>query len=338
MATIKDVAKRAGVSIGTVSHVINNTAAVRNETKDRVLKAIKEFDYQPNSVARSLRSRRTGTISLVLPAIERSMDEPSYLSDLLASIVDESKRYNFDILLSASSSEEEEMTPYKRVVKGKMVDGCIITCTKRNDKRIAYLLSENIPFVAFGRSNVGLDFPYVDVDGEAGVYQGMHYLLDLGHTRIGFIGLPSELFCSEHRLKGYRFALKERGLKFDPALVIEGKTTQTGGYRSMKKLLNVDPPPTAVMISSDLMAFGAMKAAQEEGLIIGRDISIVGFDDVQMANNCHPPLTTIRQPIYKIGVLLCQMLVQLIRGEKLSERQIILLPELIVRESCGPIR
>lgn len=338
MATIKDVARRAGVSVGTVSHVINNTVPVKEETRDRVLGAIKELDYHPNSAARSLRNQGTNTISIVLPAIERSLEEPSYLLELLAGISDGCKHHNFDLLLSASSSDEERLAIYKRIIKGKRVDGCVITSTKKDDERIAYFLKENVPFVAFGRSNEEWDFPFVDVDGEAGVRQGVRYLLDLGHRRIGFIGLPSELMCSRHRLAGYRSALEERGVGLDPALIIKGKTTQTSGYQAMKKLLRVEPPPTAVMVSSDLMALGAMKAIQEEGLIVGSDISIVGFDDIQMAANYHPPLTTIRQPTYDIGIMLCHMLIQLIKGEELSERQIILQPELIVRGSCGAKR
>lgn len=338
MATIKDVARQAGVSVGTVSHVINNTVSVRGKTRDRVLEAIKELDYHPNSVARSLQSRRTNTISLVLPATERSLGEYSYLSDLLAGITDECRQHNFDLLLSSSSPEEEGLTTYKRMAKGKRVDGCIFTCTQKDDERIPYLLEEDMPFVAFGRSNEEWDFPYVDVDGEAGVRQGVRYLIDLGHRRIGFMGLPSELMCSRHRLKGYRLALEEKGLDFDPALITERKATQMEGYQAMKRMLKLELPPTAVMTSSDLMALGAMKAAQEEGLIVGHDVSIVGFDDIQVAANYHPPLTTIRQSTYEIGVMLCHMLIQLIRGKELSERQIILQPELIVRESCGTKR
>jgi DNA-binding LacI/PurR family transcriptional regulator len=334
MATIKDVARRAGVSVGTVSHVINNTVPVREETKDRVLSAIKELNYHPNSVARSLQSRRTNTISLVLPAIEHSLGEPSYLLQLIAGISDGCKGHNFDLLVSAASSDEERLTIYQRIVRGKRADGCIITSTKKDDERIAYLIKEEIPFVAFGRANEEWDFPYVDVDGEAGVHQGMRYLLDLGHRQIGFIGLPSTLMCSQHRLAGYRSALEERGIEFDPSLVVEGKTTQEGGYRAMKRLLKLNPALTSVMVSSDLMALGGMKAMREAGLVIGRDISIVGFDDIQIAANYQPPFTTIRQPTYQIGLLLSQMLIQVINREKLDERQIILQPELIVRESC----
>jgi len=335
MANIKDVARQAGVSIGTVSHVINNTVPVRGVTRDRVLEAVKELDYHPNSVARSLQSRRTNTISLVLPTTERNLEEHSYLSELLAGIMDESRHHSFDLLLSASCPETEELSIYRRMVRGKRVDGCIITCTKEDDERIVYFLEEDMPFVAFGRSNEEWDFPYVDVDGKAGVHQGVRYLIDLGHRRIGFMGLPSELMCSRHRLEGYHAALEEEGLPFDSSLVTEGKASQAGGYHAMKNLLEVEPSPTAIMTSSDLMALGAMKAASEKGLSVGRDISIVGFDDIQLAANYHPPLTTIRQPTYKIGVMLCHMLIQLIRGEELSERQIILQPELIVRESCG---
>ena len=160
-------------------------------------------------------------------------------------------------------------------------------------------------------------------------------MLDLKHNRIGFINLPSELVCSEDRLRGYINALKEREIEIDSRLIIEGKTTRFGGYQAMKKLLDLTPPPTAVMVASDLMALGAIKAIQEAGLVVGRDISIVGFDDIREAAYTNPPLTTVRQPVYKIGSLLCHMLIQLIEGE--NPESFVITPELIVRDSCAPL-
>jgi len=334
VATIKDIAKLAGVSVGTVSHVLNGTARVRKETREKVLKAIEELDYHPNSIARSLRRRKTGTIGFIMPALERSLDEPSYLMDFIAGIVDESKQHGFDLLI-ASESHSDELASYRRMVKSKKIDGCIITCTKKNDERLIYLFQEKIPFVAFGRPHDDLKIPYIDVDGTLGVYKAVRYLLDLKHNRIGFINLPSELVCSEDRLKGYIVALKERGIEIDPRLIIEGKTTRFGGYQAMKKLLDLTPPPTAVMVASDLMALGAMKAIQEAGLVVGKDISIVGFDDIREAAYTNPPLTTVRQPVYKIGSLLCHMLIQLIEGE--NPESFVITPELIVRDSCAPL-
>lgn len=335
MATIKDIAKLAGVSVGTVSHVLNGTACVRRETREKVLKAIEKLDYHPNSIARSLRRRKTGTIGFVMPALERSLDEPSYLMDLIAGIVDESKQHGFDVLI-ASESHKDGLSLYMKMVKSRKIDGCIITCIKKNDERPIYLrFQEKIPFVVFGRPYNNLKFPYVDVDGTLGVYKAVRYLLALKHTRIGFINLPSELVCSEDRLKGYIKALNERRIEIDPKLVIESKTTRFGGYQAMKKLLDLTPPPTAVMAASDLMALGAMKAIQEAGLVVGKDISIVGFDDIREAAYTTPPLTTLQQPVYKIGSLLCHMLIQLIEGEK--PESLIVAPELIVRDSCAPL-
>jgi len=334
VATIKDIAKLAGVSVGTVSHVLNGTARVRKETREKVLKAIEELDYHPNSIARSLRRKKTGIIAFAMPALERSLDEPSYLMDFIAGIVDESKRHGFDLLIT-SESHNDGMTLYRRMVKSKKIDGCIITCIKKNDERLTYLLRERIPFVVFGHPHDDLKIPYIDVDGALGVYKAVCYLLDLKHTRIGFINLPSELVCSEDRLKGYTKALKERGIEIDPELIIEGKTTRLGGYQAMKKLLDLTSPPTAVMVASDLMALGAIKAIQEAGLVVGKDISIVGFDDIREAAYTNPPLTTVRQPVYKIGSLLCHMLIQLIEGE--NPESFVITPELIVRDSCAPL-
>lgn len=331
MATIKDIAKLAGVSVGTVSHVLNRKVPVKKETKEKVLKAIKELGYHPNSAAQSLRSKKTGTIGVVLPAVERNLDEPSYLMDFIAGILNGSKQHGYDLLI-AVDSPDDELGAYRKIINSKKIDGCIITCIKKNDKRPAYLLQEKLPFVAFGDLNNGLKFHYIDIDNTRGVYQAVRYLLDLNHTRIGFINLSSELVCSDDRLKGYVKALKEHGIEIDPKLVIEGKTTHLGGYKAMKKLLKLAPPPTAVMIASDLMALGAMKAIQEEGLFVGKDISIIGFDDIREAAYANPPLTTVRQPMYKIGSLLAQNLIKLIKGE--NPESLIIIPELIIRDSC----
>jgi DNA-binding LacI/PurR family transcriptional regulator len=189
--------------------------------------------------------------------------------------------------------------------------------------------------IAFGRTASDLDFPYLDIDGEKGVFEAVEHLIGLGHRRIGFIAPSMYLMFAAHRLTGYKRALRSHGLEFDPTLTIEGNLTQSGGSQSMRRLLDLENPPTAVVAGNDLMAFGAMEAAQERGLVVGRDIAVIGFDDVPLAAHFHPSLTTVRQPIYEIGQMLSQRLVRIIEGKKLAQHQLLLEPELVIRESSG---
>jgi len=337
--TLKDIAQRVGFSVTTVSRALAGYDDVAEETRRKIIEAAREMGYYPSYTARSLRWGRTNTIGFVIPATERYLSDPFFL-ELLSGIGDGTAERGFDLLVSTCKPlEPEERLTYERIVRGRRADGMVVARTRREDKRISYLVEEEFPLVAFGRTALDLDFPYVDVDGEEGVRQAMEHLIDLGHRRIAFISPPSYLMFAEHRLAGYRRALEEHDLEFDPSLVVEGDLTQSSGFLTMKKLLDLPSPPTAVVCGNDLMALGAIAAAQERGLTVGRDIAVVGFDDIPLAEHSHPSLTTVRQPIYEIGHTICHMLIQLIQGNELAERHIILKPELVVRESStGPER
>jgi len=336
LATIKDVARLAGVSTATVSYVINNTRRVSPETRRRVLEAIAKLDYHPNVIARGLQGRRTNVIGFVISSRVRRLSDPFYL-ELISGIADEAANRGFHILFSTCpGGAQEEAELYRELVKTGRVDGLIVSDTRHNDARLAFLIKEDFPFVAFGRSDREWDFPFVDVDGKAGVYEGMKHLIASGRRRIGFIKMPSELVCARHRLEGYKAALKDHGLPLDPRLLVEGDLTQQGGYMAMHELLALASPPDAVLVCSDLMAFGAMNAIRDAGLTVGKDVAVVGFDDIPMAAHFNPPLTTIHQPIYEIGSRLVKMLTTLLNGDELEEKHVILEPSLVVRQSSAP--
>jgi len=333
--TIKDIAAELGLSVSTVSKALNDYPDVSPETRQLVKETARRMGYRPSAAARSLRTRRSNTIGLVFCIMDRHLTDPYYL-DLLASIGEECSRHGFDLLLSACPYRRLERAAYKRMVEGKRVDGMILTGTRHGDERIAYLKGRGFPFVALGRSEEDGDFPYVDVDGAKGASAAVQHLVDQGYRRIGFIGLPTELICAGHRLQGYKTTLEKNGLSFDPRLVIHCDClTQEAGYRAMQHLLALDEPPDAAFVCSDEMALGAMKAVQEKGWVVGGDFGIVGFDDIPMAAQVQPPLTSIRQPIYEVGTRLCRMLIQRIQDEPLAERHVILEPTLVVRESSG---
>ena len=333
--TLKDIARKVGYSITTVSRALNDYDDVSQETKQLIKRVAQEMGYHPNVIAQSLQRRCTNTVGFIVPATDRYLSDP-YFIELLAGIGDGAASCDFDLLISTCKPmDPKEQLAYERMVKGRRVDGIVVARTRCDDERIAYLVSEGFPLVAFGRTASDLDFPYLDVDGEKGVCEAVKHLIGLGHRRIGFISPSMYLMFAEHRLAGYKLALRDNGLELDPALVIEGNLTQSGGYQKMGQLLDLEEPPTAVVTGNDLMAFGAMEAAQERGLVMGRDVAVIGFDDIPLAAHFRPTLTTVRQPIYDIGKMLSQMLIKIIKGEEPVERQIILRPELVVRESSG---
>jgi LacI family transcriptional regulator len=215
------------------------------------------------------------------------------------------------------------------------VDGFILVRTRRHDQRIQSLQEAAFPFVAFGRAEDMADFPYVDEDGTHGMKLVVEHLTSLGHKRIACISPPQDLMFAHYRLQGFQEGLSQAGLTLDNSLIQVGDLTQRGGYQQALKILDLPSPPTAIAACNDLMAFGAMSAAQDRGLIVGKDISITGFDNIPMAEYSHPPLTTVHQPLYQIGGMVCEMLIQKIQGQALEEEYVLLQPELIVRNSTG---
>jgi LacI family transcriptional regulator len=211
----------------------------------------------------------------------------------------------------------------------------LVVRTRRADTRVAFLVEQGYPFVAFGRTEQDLDFPYVDEDGVLGMKLATQHLIGLGHQRIAFIAAPSDLMFAAYRQTGFRQAMIANGLRVDETLIATGDLTQHNGHRLVGELLDRPSRPTAIVASNDLMALGAMAAAQERGLIVGQDLAITGFDDIPPAQYSHPPLTTVHQPIYRIGRMICEKLIECIRGEDLAERQIVLKPALVVRRSSG---
>jgi len=333
--TIKDIAQYLHLSVSTVSKALNDYPDVAPETKQRVQEAVRLLGYHPNVIAQRLQSRCTGTLGFVIFYGGNSISDPLF-NELLVSMLDATAHHRYDLLVSGCPASDSHLATYERMIKTGRVDGFILDGTDRHDERVAYLYREGFPFVAFGRTDQNLDFPYVDVDGRAGVRQAVQHLIDLGHKRIGFIGLPSFSFCAYDRRQGYESALQTNGLPLESDLIVEVEAgSEENGYSAMVQLLELSRPPTAVMVSSDLMAIGAMRAMQERGLMVGHDLALIGFDDISLAAYTHPPLTTLRQPMQEIGQCLVDMLVCLLEDKPLPERHTLLVPTLIIRESSG---
>ena len=332
--TLKDIARRVGVSVTTVSRALGGYDDVAEETRQRILQAAREMGYRPHIIAQSLQRQRTNTVGFIIPTAGPRFSDP-YFTELLTGIGNEAAEHEFDLLVSTRASGAQEREAYERMVGSRRVDGFLVVRTRCRDERITYLLESGFPFVAFGRSDLDSDFPYVDVDGTKGLDEATQYLIDLGHWRIAYISAPLNLMFAHYRLAGYKRALERNGLPVREEWIAIGHLTQEDGYREGLKLLDLEPAPTAIIAANDMMALGAISAVQERGLIVGRDLAVVGFDNTPLAEHSHPPLTTVHQPIYDIGKMICRTLIQLIRNENPVQRQVMLEPTLVIRESSG---
>jgi LacI family transcriptional regulator len=338
MARLKDLSQKTGFSITTVSRALAGYSDVSEQTRQRILTAAREMDYQPDEVARQLRSQRTNTLGLILPAHDHSFSE-GFFHQLMRGIGDAAGAARYDVLISAGAPGDDELATYKRIVGGNRVDGIILARTRQHDERIAYLRRIGHPFIVSGRTapDEESDFPYIDVDSQAGIASATAHLIALGHRKIGLILPPPEIAYTEYRRRGYEQAFEAVGLPCQPEWIIHGDLMRSGGHAGMNTLLSRHPDMTAVVCCNDLMALGAMQAIQARGLTVGRDVAVVGFDDLPLSEYAHPPLTTVRQPIYEIGRRLVEILLSIIAGTPMASTQVLLPTTLVVRASCGAV-
>jgi LacI family transcriptional regulator len=332
--TLKDIARRVNRSVTTVSRALHDYDDVSEETRELIRHTARELGYTPNVVAQRLQKRRTDTLGLILPTFGPRLSDPHF-GEVLAGVGDEVARDGFDLLISIADPHLDELEAYRQKIIGRRVDGVLVVRPRCHDERVEFLLSYSMPFVAYGRVLDDHDFPYVDVDHVAGMRVLVRHLGDLGHQRIGCVtGSPDFTFV-HYQLEGFRQAMAACALPVDENLIVEAELTQRGGYGGAQTLLSQSDPPTAIVASNDLMALGAMSAAQDHGLDVGRDIAVAGFGDIPWADTSHPTLTTVRQPAHRLGQLIGQMLVAVACGESLTERHVLLEPSLIIRQSTN---
>jgi DNA-binding LacI/PurR family transcriptional regulator len=333
--TLKQVAAHAGVSYQTVSKVLNKQAQVSRETEQRILGAVRELGYRPNQIARNMRAKRSYMIGYSW--VQTGRDQVNHILDqFLTSMVQEAEAAGYHLLPFPFREGDQMITAYRDLIDTGRVDGFVLSSVNYNDPRIAFLLERNFPFVAFGRSNPELDFPYVDVDGFEGISQAMRYLISRGHRRIAAIAWPEDSRVGNERLRGYFESLSAAGLNTCPKWIERGEGTFDFGQQAASRLLELPAGdrPTAIITLNDTQAIGALHAARAHGLEVGRDVMIIGFDDAPMSQYLFPALTTIRQPIYEAGRKCVEILVSLLKGEPPPERHSLLRPKLITRASA----
>lgn len=332
MATMRDVAQRARVSVSTVSHVLNGTRRVSGETQEAVLSAIEELSYQPNLLAKSLKTRRTFTIGLLVSDIQNS-----FFTSVVRGIEDVALSRGYHLFLCNTDEDAAREDEYVRELAKKRVDGLLVASSAPRHNHARRLRAENLPFVFVDRKVEGVDADVVSVDNREGMCLISDHLVGLGHERIGMISGPLDKASGYERYLGLQSALADLVVGLKDSLVRFGDFRTSSGREGTMELLRLPSPPTALVTANNQMTLGALMAVKEMGLRIPDDISVVGFDDPEWAPLTDPPLTTLAQPTYEMGVEAVGLLLDRIEGEQDGRtRRVLLEPWLVVRESTAP--
>lgn len=332
--TIKDVAKAAGVNPSTVSRVIAGNPKISSETCAKVLAAMKELNYHPNLTARNLVNCTSRTLGIVMPRASEDVFLDPFFPEVVRGVSAVAREAEYDILLASGNSEEEEKATVLKMIHGRRVDGIILLVSRVDNGLGEYFHNNKFPAAIIGRPLYPWDICWADNDNIQAAYQAAKYLLQLGHKKIACIINSFEFVYSIDRLEGYKRALSEYGIVFDKTLVGEAGDTREGGYRAMGKLLASNPEITAVLASDDLVAFGAMLRAKENGLNIPEQLSFVGFNNSPVSLFTNPPLTTVDINIYQLGFRVAELLIDKIEDPAKSAGYEYVATELVIRESC----
>lgn len=330
--TLDEVAELAGVSRATVSRVVNGSPKVRPEARQAVEAAVAQLRYVPNRMARSLVTRRTDTIALVLSESNTQVFSDPFFArvvrELSAALAD--TEMNLVLLAARGEREQEKVARY---VRQGHVDGVILMSLHSQDTLPQVLAEARVPLVLSGRPLDGRPVCYVDADNAGGAREATAHLLATGRRRVATVTGPRDMIGGIDRYAGYRAALREAGVAEDPALVAEGDFTEAGGGAGMAALLERAPDLDAVFVASDPMAVGALRVLRASGRSVPGDVAVVGFDDAPVAATCDPPLTTVAQPLGEMTSLMTELLLQQVEGDE--EVRVRVCPtRLVVRESA----
>jgi DNA-binding LacI/PurR family transcriptional regulator len=331
--SIKDIAKAAGVSHSTVSRALSDSPLVSDETKARIQRLAKEMGYSPDSLARSLVTRQTHTVGVVVTTIV----DP-FIAQVVQGIEATAQDHGYTVILCSSGAVPEREISAVEMLRSKRVDGVIVTSSRIGALYLDHLERIGVPIVLINNHNEdsGRYTFTVTVDNRHGGHLATKHLVNLGHRRIAYVTAPADHSSDLDRWAGYQQALNEAGLEPDPALIIPGNGRADGGERALESLRALDALPDAVFCYNDMTAIGLMTAAYRVGLSVPRDLAVVGFDDIPFATHCHPPLTTIAQPKIEMGQLAMKMALSLMAiGEEDEEElsNIVVQGKLIMRAS-----
>jgi LacI family transcriptional regulator len=329
MATIYDVAKRAGVSIATVSAVLNKTAYVSPELTKKVRTAVDELDYTINHLAHALQTRSTRTVGMLIP--DTGAPDPFY-GQVVRGAEDVFRKKEYLLILGHTYNQVEEQSRYLKAFRARLVDGLLFFQAPGQDDELDRLLKANKPVVFVGRippSDIKADVVATDI--QCGTHMAMEYLHERGHRQIGLITVAASLSVSSFRLAAWRTALEHHGVPLDDSYVVGGELSTESGRKAAAQLLGLPKPPTAILADNLVIATGVLRTLQERGLRCPQDIELVSSDDAEWLDVFQPPITTIVQPSYQLGLKAAETLLKRIRHPRRPQQRILLQPELKIR-------
>jgi LacI family transcriptional regulator len=330
-ASIHDVAQRAGVSVTTVSHALNRTRFVSDAARAKVEEAAHALGYVPSQVARGLKHNTTRTLGMLVPN-----NSNPYFAEIIRGVEHHCFAAGYSLLLCNSNDDAERQADHLRVLAERRVDGLVLVASGDDAAIVSCCKDLRLPLVLVDREIDSIDADLIEVDHAAGGELATAHLLSLGHARVACIGGPADLRPSQQREAGWRRALAAAGVKPRADELVRGDFGPQGGAAAMHRLLESARPPSAVFVCNDLMAIGALHAAHAEGIAVPGALSVVGFDDIELAAYTHPPLTTVAQPKEAIGTGAAGLLLERLRAGRSAARRLILQPELRVRASSAP--
>lgn len=331
--TLADVAHHAGVSTMTASRALNGRSGVSQSTRDRVLAASKSLGYVANISARGLVGGRMNILGMVVPDLATQ-----YTGEVVAGAGEAANELGFDLLLYTTSSDVGRERDRAILLTNGLADGILAVLPQDPENVLGALSKSGIPVVIVDHRGAITNLPAIAADNYAGARLAVEHLVALGHRRIGFLEGASGIDCSCERLRGYREGLLNAGIAFDPGLVRAGEFRQPNGFHATSAMLEQAAPPTAIFAANDLSAFGAIEAIKEHDLRVPDDVSVIGFDDIPMASQIFPALTTVRQPLHQMGAAAVKLLAAMVAGLNPVTQRVTLPTELIVRASTGPVR
>ncbi|MFD0869776.1 Glucose-resistance amylase regulator [Chlamydia abortus] len=331
--TIYDVAREAGVSMATVSRVVNNNPNVKPQTRKKVFEAIERLGYRPNAVARGLASKKTTTVGVVIPDISNMN-----LAEIARGIEDIATMYHYNIILCNADKKKDKEIRVINTLLEKQVDGLLFMGGTVTDEHIQAFKTSSVPIVLCATTDDNNTIPAVDIDHQQAAYDAVKLLVDSGHRKIGMIsGTLQDPSLGFARYQGYKQALEESAIPFNENYVRVGNYKYESGIEAMKYFLALEDRPTAVFAATDEMAIGAIHAIQDAGLKVPEDISVISVDNSRMASMVRPQLTTVAQPMYDIGAVSMRLLTKLMNKETTDQTKYVLPHTVIERQTVGQV-
>ena len=332
MVTVKDVAEKSGVSVSTVSHVINGTRFVSEDLKTRVRKAMDELEYKPNLIARSLRTKRSNVLGLILADITNP-----YYSEIARNIEYLGHQKGYTVILCNSEGTPIKEEFYINRLMETRVDGIIIVSSKIHQQKLEEMVGRDLPVILIDKHGAGIHMDLIAIDEFEGGKMATEHLISLGHRRIACINGVSENYLNLDRLRGFRAAMENAGLDVDEQLIISSGFDVNAGFRAGIGLLEMEKRPTAIFATGDLIAYGVIQAAHQMRIDVPGELSVVGFDDIYLSKIFVPPLTTVSQPLYEISEAAINCFFERMDNTQKTGRTIHYNIHLEVRESTGPV-